>query len=149
MRLVTLDDNLVSIPNNRFLNDVVACANSGALDQMCVLDFHLGCSGDFETAKEIIYEAAATSRYVYLHKPILVNVREEPTGTGTDGYAIKITVKAYVLDGRYETAFGTDITERAKRAFRAAGIRTAGELLIAQALMMEPPQQAARTGETT
>jgi small-conductance mechanosensitive channel len=131
VRLVTLDDNLVSIPNHRFLNDAVACANAGELDQMCVLDFWLGCSEDFGLAKRLVYEAAATSRYVYLAKPIHVNVREQPTGTGTDGYAIRITVKAYVLDGRYETAFGTDITERAKRAFRAAGIRTAGELLLA------------------
>jgi small-conductance mechanosensitive channel len=125
VRLVTLDDNLVSIPNHRFLNDAVACANAGALDQMCVLDFWLGCSEDFGQAKRLVYEAAATSRYVYLAKPILVNVREVPV---SEEFAIKITVKAYVLDGRYETAFGTDITERAKRAFQAAGIRTAGEL---------------------
>jgi small-conductance mechanosensitive channel len=132
VRLVTLDDNLVSIPNHRFLNDAVACANAGALDQMCVLDFWLGCSEDFGLAKRLVYEAAATSRYVFLAKPILVNVREVPVGAGTERFAIKITVKAYVLDGRYETAFGTDITERAKRAFRAAGIRTAGELILAQ-----------------
>ncbi len=128
VRIATLDDNLVSIPNHRFLNDVVACANAGALDQMCVLDFWLGCGEDFEAAKRLVYEAAATSRYVYLAKPILVNIREVPVGAGTERFAIKITVKAYVLDGRYETAFGTDITERAKRAFRTAGIRTAGEV---------------------
>jgi len=128
VRLVTLDDNLVSIPNHRFLNDVVACANAGALDQMCVLDFWIGCGEDFGQAKRLVYEAAATSRYVYLAKPILVNVREVPVGAGTERFAIKITVKAYVLDGRYETAFGTDITERAKRAFVNAGIRTAGEI---------------------
>lgn len=32
------------------------------------------------------------------------------------------------LSARYETAFGTDITERVKRHFRAEGVRTAGEL---------------------
>ncbi|MFH1467592.1 MAG: mechanosensitive ion channel domain-containing protein [Pseudomonadota bacterium] len=133
VRIVTLDDNLVSIPNHRFLNDVVACANAGALDQMCVLDFWIGCGEDFSAAKRLVYEAAATSRYIFLDKPINVNVREQPTGTGTDGYAIKITVKAYVLDGRYETAFGTDITERAKRAFKGAGIRTAGEIVTVAA----------------
>ena len=31
VRMETLDDNLVSIPNNRFLSDVVSCANAGAL----------------------------------------------------------------------------------------------------------------------
>ena len=127
VRLVTLDDNLVSIPNNRFLNDAVSCANAGALDQMCVVEFHIGCTQDFHAAKRIIYEAAATSRYVYLAKPISVNMREVPIAGG-DRFAIKITVKAYVLDGRYETALATDIGERAKDAFREAGILTAGDL---------------------
>lgn len=130
VRIVTLDDNLVSVPNNRFLNDAVACANAGALHQMVVLDFWIGCGEDFETARRIVYEAAATSRYVYLTMPIVVVVREVPVGAGTERFAIRVTVKAYVLDGRYETAFGTDITERAKRAFRTAGIRTAGEVAV-------------------
>jgi len=37
-------------------------------------------------------------------------------------------VKAYVFDGRYETAFGTDVTERVKSAFREQNIHTAGEI---------------------
>ncbi len=41
MRLVTLDDNLVTIPNSKFLTDVVSSGNSGALDMMVVVSFHL------------------------------------------------------------------------------------------------------------
>lgn len=128
VRINTLDDNLVSIPNNRFLSDAVSCANAGALDQMCVFPFYIGCNEDFEQAKQIVYEATASSRYVYLAKPIAVIVREGPVSGGGERFAITITVKAYVFDGRYEVAFGTDVTERVKRAFRRAGIRTAGEL---------------------
>ena len=128
VRLNTLDDNLVSIPNNRFLTDVVACANAGALDQMCVFDFYIGCNEDFETAKRIVYEATASSRYVYLNKPIRIVVREGPVPNGAERFAIRVTTKAYVLDGRYETAFGTDVTERVLRAFRVEGIKTAGQL---------------------
>lgn len=128
VRLVTLDDNLVSIPNNRFLSEAVSCANSGALDQMCVFDFFIGCNEDFDLAKRLLYEATATSRYVYLNKPIAIVVREEPVAGQGHRFAIRLSVKAYVLDGRYETAMGTDITERAKRAFQHAGIRTAGEM---------------------
>lgn len=128
VRLVDLEDNLVSIPNSQFLSAPVACANSGALDQMCVFSFHIGCSENFERAKEIVYEAAASSRYVFLGKPITVKVREGPVPDGAERFAINITVKAYVFDGRYETAFGTDVTERVKRHFRVHGIRTAGEL---------------------
>ncbi|RME21304.1 MAG: mechanosensitive ion channel family protein [Deltaproteobacteria bacterium] len=128
VRINTLDDNLVSVPNNLFLSGAVACANAGALDQMCVFDFWIGCNEDFETAKQLVYEATASSRYVYLAKPITLIVREEPVRNGGERFAIRITVKAYVFDGRYEVAFGTDVTERVKRAFRAARIRTAGEL---------------------
>lgn len=128
VRIATLNDDLVSIPNNRFLNDAVASANAGALDQMCVHHFWIGCNEDFERAKQIVYEATASSRYVYLAKPITLVVREGPVEDGGERFALRITSKAYVFDGRYETAFGTDITERVKRAFRAANIRTAGEL---------------------
>ena len=34
VRLQTLDDNLVTIPNSRFITDVVASGNSGELDMM-------------------------------------------------------------------------------------------------------------------
>jgi len=128
VRLVTLDDNLVSIPNNRFLTEVVASANAGALDQMCELHFFVGCNENFVDAKRIVWEAAASSRYVYLNKPIVVVMREGPVPDGAERFAIQLTVKAYVLDGRYETALGTDIHERVKVAFRRAGIRTAGEI---------------------
>ena len=110
VRLNTLDDNLISIPNSRFLTDVVSCANAGALDQMCVFDFYIGANEDFEQAKQIVYEATATSRYVFLNKPIVVVLREGPVPGDATMQAIRISSKAYVLDGRYETAFGTDVT---------------------------------------
>ncbi|MCK6504895.1 mechanosensitive ion channel family protein [Myxococcota bacterium] len=128
VRIATLDDNLVSVPNNRFLSEAVSCANAGALDQMCVFDFWIGCNEDFERAQELVYEGTASSRYVYLAKPIRIVLREGPVAGGGERFAVRVTVKAYVFDGRYETAFGTDVTERVKRAFRAHGIHTAGEL---------------------
>jgi small conductance mechanosensitive channel len=128
VRIATLDDNLVSIPNNLFLGATVASANAGALDQMCVFRFFIGCDEDFDLGRQIVYEACASSRYVYLRKPIAVQVREGPVPEGAERFAIALTLKAYVLDGRYETAFGTDVTERVLRAFRQAGIRTAGQL---------------------
>ena len=134
VRVQTLDDNLVSIPNHLFLNQVVASANSGALHQMCVFPFYVGCNEDLARAKRIVYEATASSRYVYLDQPIVVVVREGAVPDGAERFAILITVKAYVFDGRYETAFGTDVTERVKRAFAEQGIRTAGEIEWARAM---------------
>lgn len=127
VRLRTLDDQIVSIPNNQFLSDRVSCANMGELHQMCVFDFYLGCREDFDRAKTIVYEATGSSRFAFLRRPIRVGVLEAPV-PGAERIAVRIRVRAYVLDGRYERTFRTDVVERVKRAFRAEGIRTAGEL---------------------
>jgi small-conductance mechanosensitive channel len=128
VRIQTLDDNLVSIPNHRFLNDPVSSANAGSLHQMCVFSFWIGCNEDIAAAKRIVYEATASSRYVYIDRPITISVREGPVPNGAERFALDLTVKAYVFDGRYETPFGTDVTERVKAAFADSGIKTAGEL---------------------
>ncbi len=44
-------------------------------------------------------------------------------------FALDVTLKAYVFDGRFETAFGTDVTERVKSAFKEQGIKTASDKL--------------------
>jgi small-conductance mechanosensitive channel len=130
-RIVTLDDSRVSIPNNLFLTDTVSSANGGALDQMCVFRFLLATDQDYATAKRIVYEAAVTSRFAYLRKPVLVNLKEAPVEGMDAVIAFHITCKAYVIDGRFEIAFATDVHERVKRAFGEAGIQTAGDRLWA------------------
>ena len=55
VRIVTLDDNLVTIPTNKFLTEEVASGNAGALDMMVVIDFHIAVDADFADAKQIAY----------------------------------------------------------------------------------------------
>lgn len=131
VRIVTLNDNLVSVPSNKFLTEGVASANAGMLRQMVVLHFYIGCSEDFDIAKRIIYEAAVSSRYVCMDIPIQVNLRERAVQGMGNFFALELTLKAYVFDGRFESAFETDVTERVKRAFKKNGIRTVGDLLTA------------------
>jgi small conductance mechanosensitive channel len=120
VRLITLDDNLVTIPNNKFLQGAVASANAGELDCMVVIPFYIGAAEDFQNARRIVAEATTTSRYVYLNKPVVTHVRDEFLG---ERFVTVIRVKAYVFDARYESAFTTDVTERVKTAFAAAGLR--------------------------
>ncbi|MFB6350973.1 MAG: mechanosensitive ion channel domain-containing protein, partial [Bradymonadaceae bacterium] len=115
VRIETLDDDEVSIPNNKFLTESVSSANAGELDMMVPMDFHISMTEDFELAKEIIYEACTTSKYVYLEKPVVVRVQEEAKSVA---FSTTLTCKAYVIDSRYEMDFVTDVTERVKRAFR-------------------------------
>lgn len=120
VRLVTLDDNVVSIPNNKFLTDEVASGNWGALDMMIVLPFHVDIRADVPHAKALIREAVITSKYVYLEKPVVI-VTEELLVPEL-GLCVKLHAKAYVFDCRYEKAFQTEVVERVHRAFREAGI---------------------------
>lgn len=114
VRLQTLDDNTVTIPNNKFLTDITSCGNYGALDMQVVMNFYVGLDQDIDKAREIVTEAGLTSRYVYLNKPVVVLV----TQVIEENYvAVRLQLKAYVLDTQYEKSFETDVNLRVMRAF--------------------------------
>lgn len=114
VKLRTLDDSTVTIPNNLFLSEVVSSSNSGQLDMQTVVDFYIGLDQDVHRARDLIREAAATSRYIYLPKPIDVRAAQKPL----DGcVSMHMRLKAYVLDTKYEKDFETDVTLRVHRAF--------------------------------
>ena len=115
VRLQTLDDNLVTIPNSRFIVEQVASGNAGALDMMVVVSFHIALDADLERARDLLYEVVVTSQFVYLKKPVKITAAEVAVG---DMLALKLTAKAYVLDVSYEKAFETDVVLRVTRAFR-------------------------------
>lgn len=119
VRLVTLDDNLVTIPNSRFLTESVASANAGALDCMVVVPFYVAAHADGARVRRLLAEVAATSPYVFLDKPIATVVQDEIVA---DLHVTVVNLKAYVFDARYEKAFQTDVVLRGKGAFAAEGI---------------------------
>ncbi len=119
-RLVTPDDNLVSVPNAQVVDQQVANANAGELNCQVVTDLYLPGWVDEARAKKIAFESAASSKFVYLNKPIVVLVKDEFKET----FLTRIRVKAYVLDPRYEFQFQSDVTERAREGFRDAGLLT-------------------------
>ncbi len=117
-RIVTPDDNLVSVPNSQVVDGQVSNANAGALDCQVVTDLYLPGWVDETRAKQIASQAAASSKYVYVQKPITVIVKDE----FDDGHTLHLKVKAYVLDTRYEFLLASDVTERARAAFRREGL---------------------------
>jgi len=119
VRLQTLGDNTVTIPNNKFLSDITSNGNYGALDMQCTMDFFIAPDQDVRRARELAAECAVSSRYTYLDKPVVVHVNQ----VITENYlAVRLRVKAYVLDTRYEKAFETDVNMRIMDAFAEAGI---------------------------
>jgi len=126
-RLVTPDDNLVSVPNAQVVDGQVANANAGELNCQVVTDLYLPGWVDEARAKKIAFDAAASSKYLYLNKPIVVLVKDEFKET----FLTRIRVKAYVLDPRYEFQFQSDVTERARAGFREGGLLEPGHGLRA------------------
>ena len=114
IKIRTLDDNTVTIPNNMFLNGVTSCGNYGVLDMQVVIDFYIGLDQDVNLARQLLREAAATSRFIHLPKPIVVLVSQ----VALENYiAVRLRLKVYVLDTQYEKELETDINLRVLEAF--------------------------------
>ncbi|MEL7833946.1 mechanosensitive ion channel family protein [Fodinibius sp. Rm-B-1B1-1] len=107
-RIVTPDDSIVTIPNSELMNRAVSNANSSALDCLVVAEIFLPMDIDVDKVKRIAYRAAVSSRYVYLKKPITIIALNE---VHEENFVLKLRVKAYVLDIRYEFPFKSDMTE--------------------------------------
>jgi small-conductance mechanosensitive channel len=115
VRMVTLDDNQITIPNNKFLTDLVASGNAGALDMLVQMDFFVGIDQDVDAAKAVVRGALTSTRYAYLAKPWSVQV----TQGIFDGYfAVRLRAKVYVFDVQYEKALEGDVSERVLRGLR-------------------------------
>ena len=126
VRIVTLDDNLVTIPNNRFLTESVASGNAGELNMLVQMDFYIGLGQDTERAVQLTEAALTTSRFCFLDKPWTVLVNQVVVG---DSFAVRLRAKAYVLDTKYETAFVSDVTRRLMPALQKARIAPPSRLL--------------------
>jgi hypothetical protein len=92
-------------------------SNSGALDCQVVTDLYLPGDADAAAAQEVAYEAAYSSPFVLLSKPVVVRVFDR----FQEHFYLHLKVKAYVYDHRFEPAMQSDITVRAKSEFRRRG----------------------------
>lgn len=135
VKLQTLDDNTVTIPNNRFLTEAASSGNYGALEMQIPCDFYIGVDQDLELAQRLVEEAVLSSRYVFLGRPVVVHVNQV---IFERHFAIRLRARGYVLDVVYEEDYATDVNRRVLRAFRDHGI------LPPAILMREAPPPAAR-----
>mgnify|MGYP000648655020 CR=1 FL=1 len=120
VRLNTLDDNLITIPNSKFLTDVVSSGNSGALQMMVVTNFYISIFENLDHVKILLHEVVITSRFVYLNKDVSITFEEVSL---SNTFVIKVSVKAYVLDVKYEKAFLSDITTRGANVLKQNEIK--------------------------
>ncbi len=117
-KLTTPDDTRVTIPNSEILSGKVWNANSGVPDCQVVTDLFVPHDTVPKEAIEIGYEAAYSSPYILLSKPVVVLLQDR----FQDGPFMVVRVKAYVYDHRFEPRFQSDVTLRAKSEFLQRGM---------------------------
>lgn len=125
-QLMTLDHDVVTIPNNKILTDITSCGNYGSLEMQVPMDFYIGADQDVALARELVLEACLTSRYVFLDREVPILTKQVLL---RDMVALEIKARPYVLDTRYEKSFETDVHLRVLEAFRARGIHPPAVLL--------------------
>jgi small-conductance mechanosensitive channel len=130
VRIVTPDDSQVSIPNGEIMNKSISNLNSGEPNAQVVSEFFFPPDINIIQAKKIAYRAAAVSRYVYLNKSITVIIKNE---VHQGRSIIKMRLKAYVLDIRYENLFASEMTEIVLQEFLRTKLITAEQLMLFKA----------------
>jgi len=116
----TLEDVEVTIPNGRVISDPVANDSGGRPGCRVVTDLWLPADADLGVARRIGYEAAVSSRFVSLDRPVEVVVESEFRET----FLLRVRVKAHVADHGDEPRFRTDVVEGAMEELRRRGIVT-------------------------
>jgi small-conductance mechanosensitive channel len=108
IQVVTPDDSIISIPNKAILTEHVSNANSGELNCQVVTEIFLPAHTDLKKMHQAALETAYSSPYIFLKKPVSIVFQHHFQRE----LKIKMKVKAYVFDHRYEFAFASDITKR-------------------------------------
>jgi small-conductance mechanosensitive channel len=118
-RIVTPGDSVVTIPNGELVKNAVSNANSGALDCLVVTNIYLPAESPVELVKDVAYKAVVASKYVFLKKPISIMTENQ---MHERRFILKLKVRAYVLDIRYEFPFQSDVTELILTELKKQGI---------------------------
>jgi len=118
-RIVTADDSIVSIPNSDIMTQSVSNSNSGEPNCQVVAEVYLPIDVNTIAVRDIALEVARVSKFVYLDKPVSVLFFNEIKERRS---FLKMRLKAYVLDIRYEFAFKSEMTELIIRELLNEGV---------------------------
>lgn len=110
IKIRTANDEIVTIPHSTIWTDPISSANRGELEAQTVTDCYFTHDVDVHLVTQILYQAAYTSKYTQLQRPITVAVEEKPWGT-------QFKLKCYPMDARDEFTYQTDLLKRAKQVF--------------------------------
>lgn len=122
VKILTVDNQVVTIPNSSLTSDVVVCQNPNKNHINVITPFFLNVATDVDQASRILKEVVVTSPYAHLGEPIDVMVEHV---TFADVVSAKFLVKAHVTNSAYERIFQTDIYNRGIKELLKQGVSTA------------------------
>lgn len=108
VRLVTLDDDLVSIPTSSLWSAPIVSANAGDRASLCVMTFHLAPFVTAEKRKyteDAIWDAIQRSVYWDFDKPMQIYLEQHAD-------EILLTARAYVASTYNEALLKSDVYQR-------------------------------------
>ncbi len=117
-KLTTAEDTRVTIPNAQVLSDRVFNANSGVPDCQVVTEIFLPPDTDPDVAQKIGFEAAICSPFLLARKPVIVLT----TQVFDRRAYLRLRIKCYVYDHRFEPRIQSDVTARASRELLRQGL---------------------------
>lgn len=121
-QMISPDGVITSIPNAEALRHSIVNTNPGTIERQVTAELLAPAGVPPEQAKKIVFEAAAVSPYGCIHKPIQVYVNESQS----EEAGLRLVVRTYVFDARYERELKSDLIERASRGFQALDGGTKG-----------------------
>lgn len=120
VKILTLDEDIVTIANNRFLNDCVSSSSAGDLGMMVSVDVYLLPTFDLYQIRKILEEEAIKSIYRESQGKIII-VGKEILGLDNSIFFM-MTVKCIIKDARLEKEFQTDFLLRVNNKFKAKNL---------------------------
>ena len=106
VKLLTLDESIVTIPNSRFISDTVSSSSAGQLDMMTTVDIYVPIDKDLHKIKSILEKIALESSYLNIERKPFVVIKEVLGIGGT--ISAMMTTKCILKDARKEKPFQTD-----------------------------------------
>jgi len=118
MRLVTPDDDVVTLPNLHLWTENVFNSNNGTQTLMCIAHFYLQSEHDSVQVCNALRNVALTSAYLHYSRPVKVIVN-------ATAWATHYQLKAYPFELRDQFEFTSDLTIRGKAAMAELGVTEA------------------------
>ncbi|ETX01933.1 MAG: hypothetical protein ETSY1_05460, partial [Candidatus Entotheonella factor] len=118
-KMMTLDNEVITVPNSQLLQAVLANVNAGTVDSPITTHVYLPPHANINRIERVVREVVLTSKALCRNKPLSIMVKE----INQDGQMmIDMAIHAYVFDVRFEETFLTDITRRTKQAIFDKGL---------------------------